>query len=56
MWDQTLEVARYAVAWSRPMSEIVAMSSLDLAAMDTAYTELASKQKRAQRAADRKRH
>jgi hypothetical protein len=49
MWEQTLEVARLATAWSRPMSEIMGMTRFELAAMDQAYTELARAQKRAQK-------
>lgn len=47
MWEQTLEVARMAAAWGRPMDEVLGMSRFELAAMDQAYTELWRASKRA---------
>lgn len=49
MWEQTLELARLAVAWERSMDEVRGMTRFELAAMDQAYGELARAQKRAAR-------
>lgn len=49
MWEQTLEVARLAVAWGRSMDEVLAMTRYEVAAMDQAHIELARAQKRAAR-------
>lgn len=40
MWEQTLEVARYATAWGRPMSEVRAMTGYEIDAMDQAHREM----------------
>lgn len=47
MREQEAEVARLAVAWGRPMSEIREMTGHELAAMDSAYRELWRRQRRA---------
>ena len=42
-----MDVARYAVAWERPMAEILDMTQTDIRAMDQAYDEMSRAVKRA---------